>query len=611
MEQLYNADFSQRGVVQGCLRDTTSSSRMEFQTHCDFTPPYFGSSGLSVAFSAPVPAPANKGRAGVVSTRLNFARISALIRENAFVRAGNGIFLVTDAGGFFDEEINSGRVPAPLTTDQVRATLRHDASEAAGNIVVRRDDMVLMGRRVAATSAIDGGGINVLLRASEDWVQGEAMRAKQLAGGTLLGSLLAAMAWCLYLAARTKQLRAQSALTAERARTSLILDNVGESVLSTDTAGRIGFANPAASKALGLEPDSLIGRELKEFFAEGHCPSLAAPWRTEQTTLRRNNGATFPARVTCTVLPDGAGGVVAFSDLTDKLETDRKLLDATRQAGMAEVATGVLHNVGNVLNSVNVAACVVAAKLKHSEIPNLVRAGDMISEHRADLPQYLSGDERGKHIPDFLIEVARTLGAEQQSMLEELQAVTQGIEHVKHVVSLQQEHAKKSAVAEPIKPAEVIEAAIQLQMGSLSRHGITLERRFEPMPAVAADKHLVLQILVNLIANARQAMHDLEPGRRKLTLVARTEGSGDTQTLCLEVIDSGVGIPQENLSRIFGQGFTTKKDGHGFGLHSAANAAKQMGGSLKAASDGPGKGSRFILSLPMSHKAAAPAPAAR
>jgi signal transduction histidine kinase len=323
--------------------------------------------------------------------------------------------------------------------------------------------------------------------------------------------------------------------------------------------------------------------------------------------VRRADGGVFQARVTCTVLPEGAGGVVSFSDLTEKLESDRKLLEAMRTAGMAEVATGVLHNVGNVLNSVNVAACVVASKLKASEIPNLVRAGDMMQEHREQLPTYLSEDERGKHLPDFLIEVSRTLGAEQKAMLDELDAVTKGIEHVKHVVNLQQQHAKKTAIAEPINPSEVMESAVQLQIDSLNRHGVVVERRFENMPSVTADKHLVLQILVNLIANARHAMQHLAPGQRRLTLVAKALGEGDARSLALEVIDNGVGIPAENLSRIFGQGFTTKKDGHGFGLHSAANAATQMGGSLSATSDGPGTGARFVLMIPMFTGAAHPA----
>ncbi len=613
LNDIYGADFSQRGVVQGCLRETSDASRIEFQTKCDFTPAFFGSSGLSVAFSAPVADKAVGSRAGVVSTRLNFKRMTELMRENAFVRAGNSVYMVTDSGGFFDEDINSGRTPAPLSTDQVGATLRSDTSGSAGDIVVRRDGMVLMGRRVTATSAVDGGGINVLLRASEDWVEGERLRTRRLAAGALMGSLLAAGVWFLYLAARTKQVRAQSALSAERVRTALILENVGESIVSADRSGRIEFANPAAYAALAAAEGSLAGRQVAELFGDGVLAPLDQAWRAEQTTMRRGNGTTFQGRVLCTVLPGGSGGgcVLAFSDLTEKLETDRKLLDATRQAGMAEVATGVLHNVGNVLNSVNVAACVVASKLKHSEIPNLERAGGMIEEHRADLPQYLQSDERGRHLPEFLIEVARTLGAEQRSMLGELEAVTKGIEHVKHVVSLQQQHAKRASVVEPVKPADVMETAIQLQLDSLNRHGVTVDRRFGTIAPALIDKHLVLQILINLIANARHAMQDLEPGRRRLTVVTRTEGDGDDRRLLLEVTDNGIGIPAENLRRIFAQGFTTKEDGHGFGLHSAANAATQMGGSLNAASDGPGKGSTFVLTLPLSTKASRPTAIAR
>jgi signal transduction histidine kinase len=73
----------------------------------------------------------------------------------------------------------------------------------------------------------------------------------------------------------------------------------------------------------------------------------------------------------------------------------------------------------------------------------------------------------------------------------------------------------------------------------------------------------------------------------------------------VSVIDNGVGIPAENLTRIFNQGFTTRKDGHGFGLHSGALAARELGGSLHVHSDGAGQGASFTLELPLA--GAAPA----
>jgi signal transduction histidine kinase len=273
-----------------------------------------------------------------------------------------------------------------------------------------------------------------------------------------------------------------------------------------------------------------------------------------------------------------------------------QLLASSRQAGMAEVATGVLHNVGNVLNSLNVSANVVADKLRNSEVASLAKAGDMLRQHQDNLAQFLSVDERGKHLPRFLIQVADCLSAEQASLLQELDAVTRGIDHVKHVVSMQQAHAGKPSFLDTVRPADLMEAAIEIQLDSLTREGIAVDHRFEDLPAQATDKHRVIEILVNLIANARQAMADAPVKRLTVTVSARCEDG--RRGICFKVQDTGKGIPPENLTRIFSSGFTTRHDGHGFGLHSAANAAQAMGGTLTPFSDGLGTGAAFRLILP-------------
>jgi signal transduction histidine kinase len=282
---------------------------------------------------------------------------------------------------------------------------------------------------------------------------------------------------------------------------------------------------------------------------------------------------------------------------TERAALHDQLLVASRQAGMAEVATGVLHNVGNVLNSVNVSASVMTKKLRASEVANLVRAGDLIHEHLADLPAFLSVNDRGKHLPGFLIQVSKCLADEQQAMLRELASVTDGIEHIKQVVRMQQTHAKHTNVIESVAPAELMDAALQMQQESLARHEMNVRRQFESLPPMPFDKHQVLQILVNLITNAKHAMRGLTD--KGLTVAVRMSPHGEPRSVCFEVTDSGVGIPAENLDRIFAHGFTTRKDGHGFGLHSAANAARAMGGSLTASSPGPGKGATFRLVLPV------------
>jgi signal transduction histidine kinase len=112
------------------------------------------------------------------------------------------------------------------------------------------------------------------------------------------------------------------------------------------------------------------------------------------------------------------------------------------------------------------------------------------------------------------------------------------------------------------------------------------------------EKHKVLQILVNLIRNAKYACD--ESGRKDKQMIVRVS-NGDNRVR-ISVKDNGIGIPQENLTRIFNHGFTTKKDGHGFGLHSGALSAKELGGSLEVHSEGKNQGAMFTLELPLSQK---------
>jgi signal transduction histidine kinase len=279
---------------------------------------------------------------------------------------------------------------------------------------------------------------------------------------------------------------------------------------------------------------------------------------------------------------------------TERETLHDRLVRASREAGMAEVATGVLHNVGNVLNSVNVSAQVVCEKIRTSELSSLLKAAELIRANLDHLADYIGNDERGKHIPRFLVEVARCLADEQKEVEGELRRLLEGVEHVKHVVTLQQEHAKRSTVRDSIRPDDVVNAALAMQDESMRRHDVTVRTELADIPPVVMDKHTVLQILINLISNARQAM-DSRPHR---DLLIRTFTTEDGARVCFEVVDTGMGIERENLTRIFQHGFTTKTDGHGFGLHSAGVAAQAMGGSLTAHSDGPGTGARFVLSLP-------------
>ncbi len=287
----------------------------------------------------------------------------------------------------------------------------------------------------------------------------------------------------------------------------------------------------------------------------------------------------------------------------DLEQAHRELMELSRGAGMAEVATGVLHNVGNVLNSVSVSATVLGERLRRSRIGSLRAAAALLREQNGHLAEFLTTDPRGRMLPDYIAKVAEQLEGEQAGLLEEASSVAENIEHIKSVVAMQQRYAKGSGLIENLDPAELVQDALRLNGASLERHEIELETEFlEGTPLVCADRHQVLQILINLVRNAKHALES-RPAERRLTVrVAPAQADRVTVT----VRDNGVGILPENLNRIFNHGFTTKADGHGFGLHSGANAAREMGGRLSAQSEGPGRGATFTLELPAAQGAAAP-----
>ena len=286
----------------------------------------------------------------------------------------------------------------------------------------------------------------------------------------------------------------------------------------------------------------------------------------------------------------------------------KQLVDASRQAGMAEVATGVLHNVGNVLNSVNVSATLIAEKLAGPRIGNLVRAAQLLRDQNGSLVTFLTEDTKGKLLPGYLAEAGEQLAQDRSEALSELELLTKNVEHIKDIVSMQQSYARVSGMMEKLAIEELVEDAVRMNAGALERHQVSLIRDYEPAPKALVDKHKVLQILVNLLRNAKYAMDEGGTGEKKLTLRIRHQGEN---SLTIEVIDTGIGIPPENLTRIFSHGFTTRKEGHGFGLHSSALAASEMGGKLFARSEGPGLGAHFTLELPvaMSEPKVPPLPA--
>jgi len=386
-------------------------------------------------------------------------------------------------------------------------------------------------------------------------------------------------------------------------------------IAHANRAGGYLRCNPAFCAMLGFDPGELASKSIGDVThgedAAATSAALERLWRGEiefvdlEKRYTRKDGSILWVRMTTSLVREG-GTTAEYSveflrDISARMETaqelervHKQLMSASRQAGMAEVATNVLHNVGNILNSVNISASLVVERVKQSKAPGLSRIAALLREKGPQVGEFIATDERGKRIPEYLATLGEQLATDQRMSLQELASLRDNLEHIKDTVAMQQSYAKLCGVTETVEVVDLVEDSLRLNAGAFARHGVTLHRDFTPVPKITVDKHKVLQILVNLVRNAKYACD--ESGKTDKLITLRVDAAADG--VRISVIDNGVGIPAENMGRLFTHGFTTRQSGHGFGLHSGALAAQELGGSLRAESDGPGRGAAFILELP-------------
>jgi PAS domain S-box-containing protein len=446
-------------------------------------------------------------------------------------------------------------------------------------------------------------------------------------------------------------------------RVKAALDALSQGVAMIDTRDLIVLTNDAFSQAVGKSVQALIGSDLGSLSwkSVGSTEGLSVyPWtraimeRQPQDNiplvLTQTNGELRKFIVnTVPIIDEGAtvrGALVSFHDVTEleransqlkeannELEASRvqilqknlalevsntnlhiemdhrkkaeaekeklyqQLMNASRQAGMADVASSVLHNVGNVLNSINVSTDTLLKTLRKPMVGDVCRIAALFNEHQGNLQAFLTVDPKGRQIPSYLGLVAESLSGSHQTIHHELDSLVKKVDHIKQVIMSQQDIARAGSIREPVLVEDMMEQALMMAMPEPDKYHIRVVREYGPIPPMMTDRHQVLQILVNLITNAKNAMVEHAASRHCLTLrLGVPPGSAVAR---LEVIDTGGGIKAEDLPKLFAQGFTTRKAGHGLGLHSSAIVAKNLGGALQAKSAGEGQGATFTLDLPL------------
>lgn len=287
-----------------------------------------------------------------------------------------------------------------------------------------------------------------------------------------------------------------------------------------------------------------------------------------------------------------------LGERTEQLkQAQQAIIEKAHKAGMADVASGTLHNVGNILNSVKVSAQLIKNKIKNSKINKLKKANDLLRENLHNLDEFILRNPKGKKLLEYYLKLEEVIFEEAGEVSENLNRLNDKIDMIADVVSAQQSYAGISSLTESYPLETVIEDALTLQSGSIGRYGIQVIKNYAALPEVPIQKAKLVHILINLIKNAKESMLETPVENRKLTI--STERNEDLARLVIK--DTGKGIEAESLKKIFTHGYTTKKDGHGFGLHSCANYMMEMNGNIWAESEGIDKGASFILEfkLPM------------
>ncbi|HWN70623.1 MAG TPA: ATP-binding protein [Haliangium sp.] len=417
-----------------------------------------------------------------------------------------------------------------------------------------------------------------------------------------------------------------------------VLESMAEGVAVVASDGTFRVWNAEAARIVAVSPRELEHSRWLEACPSFHADGVTAFERHELPIERALAGEaamaemlvrcagdedrwlSWAARPLTTPRGEGRGAVAVFRDDTlrkqaearlrqshDELEqrvaertralreAQRQLVDTALAAGKAEVATNILHNVGNVLNGVNVLAQLIQERLQARSWDGLSKTAALVAGQRADLGRFFTEDERGRRLPEYLEQLAARQSADRAGLLENVDRLLEHIEHIKRIVALQQEHARSVSLREDTALPDVLEDALSINMAGLERHDVTVVRDYQVRPRLHLHKHKLLQILINLISNAKYALADTPREERRITLRMTQPAE---ELVRIEVIDSGCGIPAELLTQIFQHGFTTRAEGHGFGLHASVLAARDLGGSLHAHSDGPGKGACFTLEIP-------------
>ncbi len=287
---------------------------------------------------------------------------------------------------------------------------------------------------------------------------------------------------------------------------------------------------------------------------------------------------------------------------TEELErTHKELVEKAHKAGMADIATDIVHNIGNVLNSVKTSVQIIDNLVKNSLVINFNKANELLRENINSLANFINNDERGILLMKYYLKVEEGLNEEHLQVKELVERLQGKIDAIADIVSAQQNYTNFDWLVEDVDLPKIVSDAIMVMSQHIEALHIEITTEFKDTPPVPVQKIKLLHTLINIIKNAGEAMKS-SPVHERTLFISVGYDLTDQKAVIIRMLDHGGGISPENLERIFSYGFTTKKGRHGLGLHSCANYITEMGGKIWAENNTDGRGTTFFLKFRIPNK---------
>ena len=411
-----------------------------------------------------------------------------------------------------------------------------------------------------------------------------------------------------------------------------IIRSMGDGVVVADAEATFTLFNPSAERILGIGMTDRPPDEWTDLYGVFY-PDRSTPVPTDELPLVRavrgevvedeelfirNPSVPAGVFVSVTASPvrsesrEVVGGVSVLRDVSER-KIEQEALSQAFAHGRLEVIDTVLHNIGNAINSVATGMDTLHERYEDNELIRRFNAlANLVGAHGHDWIAWLEHDAQGSRLRPFLLSLIQDLNGEQEVLRKTATRVRDRVRHIVDIIRTQESFTDGTVERKMVELRRTINDAVRVIRESLGRRGVAMEVDCSRAPSrILVQESRFQQMLVNLLKNAMEATDERaarlenDPGWRPAVrvLAHRAERTG---FLVIDIIDNGIGIDPSRLRSVFNAGYTTKKNGNGLGLHSAANFVIGSGGTIQALSDGIGHGTTMRVTLRHAAKQATP-----